>query len=1040
MDASENIQDPFDWAVDDVVKFFCYNDHWWQTERPSFSLTNRVQFEEILRGEEIDGLSLLAHIQDDDLRTYLGLKAIGKRASILWAINKLRGESPKYIATTMPNAHLQQQPYIAAKSPTGYLNNTILSSRASHDVSHQTPSLPGEIPILDPRPSHSPTAVVYGQAGLAKSGSPFQSDTPFLNSSNGNTTAATNGISNNEFTQYSNNSISRTQSDSSINEPYPNSTVLHFTPSPPPTRSAVPVSEKTKDKRRLAPTALPPQIDGHKNAFFRRSKLSVDEIFYGRTRLGQHLHVDIDPDDLDFDFIVHNRSGESRYVYGRMLHFLNNAKQEDVVRDSGTGLAIFPYQEELASGTYSAMLFHQDGRSIAAIRADSTRLSSTLHYDNQEAHEWDFLNHWSKMTDDKEIPVDGGSVTSEITSPSLRAEIEDEQKEREQRAAKRNRPLASEEVRQIIREAISKIRAEWQETKLPRKEKVAWTEWKKARSSYKRKVMLQNAISRMEELNQRLEKYIREISQDSWHKEDDLTKQCEILGVTIQEQEDLEWRMRTWRRKTEPPRVKRISLKKKARPVYDSDASEDIESFSDEEEATMSDFVINDTFQMLSPSLGENDIRPSTASSKYFDVDNDQGSSSNLGTSSKVNGSNTCSNPKSSYDETEQAAQKSDNFVQRQSPSVVGSVHSPGEPSIGISTPMKHRPGSFRGRFNLPADIEIVDLTGSLPSTPIKPKRTKAIDLLRPDNVMNNTNLQSSSPNDGDSDLSIGGLEERQDRMRLTKKMIKMLSQQDLDNLKSFLSQKKLSEKQVADDIARLLGYLSRGEGIEGFPPSIALLSKLWICWEDCTSKALTTDFPITYYKQFLTHGFSNAKIRVCLKFIKKQLGLSYKGKEKENKDEAMGVEESVTPGKPPKSPKVIDLLPTRDKRKSPGDSAGSAEDRGQSDEDTPRTKRKKKVAMDRAAMEKRTQARLRQQEQRSSQLFFDDISGSQEDRERIAINLGGDRDIYINHHIGRSIKQHQVDGVRFLWREVVEAKEGCLLSHTMGLGKTMQA
>jgi hypothetical protein len=48
---------------------------------------------------------------------------------------------------------------------------------------------------------------------------------------------------------------------------------------------------------------------------------------------------------------------------------------------------------------------------------------------------------------------------------------------------------------------------------------------------------------------------------------------------------------------------------------------------------------------------------------------------------------------------------------------------------------------------------------------------------------------------------------------------------------------------------------------------------------------------------------------------------------------------------------------------------------------------------------------------------------------------------IYLDSHIGRYIKPHQLDGIRFMFREIVENKssEGCLLAHTMGLGKTMQ-
>ncbi|KAK4639035.1 hypothetical protein QC761_702190 [Podospora bellae-mahoneyi] len=46
---------------------------------------------------------------------------------------------------------------------------------------------------------------------------------------------------------------------------------------------------------------------------------------------------------------------------------------------------------------------------------------------------------------------------------------------------------------------------------------------------------------------------------------------------------------------------------------------------------------------------------------------------------------------------------------------------------------------------------------------------------------------------------------------------------------------------------------------------------------------------------------------------------------------------------------------------------------------------------------------------------------------------------IFINAYTGSRIKDHQIDGVRFMWNQVVVSGQGCLLAHTMGLGKTMQ-
>ncbi|KAH0499040.1 hypothetical protein TgHK011_006257 [Trichoderma gracile] len=66
-------------------------------------------------------------------------------------------------------------------------------------------------------------------------------------------------------------------------------------------------------------------------------------------------------------------------------------------------------------------------------------------------------------------------------------------------------------------------------------------------------------------------------------------------------------------------------------------------------------------------------------------------------------------------------------------------------------------------------------------------------------------------------------------------------------------------------------------------------------------------------------------------------------------------------------------------------------------------------------------------------------------DKSRLIINetkQDGQSFIYVNEEIGKRIKDHQVNGVRFLWNQIIvdaETRQGCLLAHTMGLGKTMQ-
>ncbi|KAK0722366.1 P-loop containing nucleoside triphosphate hydrolase protein [Lasiosphaeria miniovina] len=67
-------------------------------------------------------------------------------------------------------------------------------------------------------------------------------------------------------------------------------------------------------------------------------------------------------------------------------------------------------------------------------------------------------------------------------------------------------------------------------------------------------------------------------------------------------------------------------------------------------------------------------------------------------------------------------------------------------------------------------------------------------------------------------------------------------------------------------------------------------------------------------------------------------------------------------------------------------------------------------------------------------------------DKSRLIVNETKESDdqalIYINDAIGSKIKDHQIEGVRFMWNQIVvdsKVRQGCLLAHTMGLGKTMQ-
>lgn len=85
-----------------------------------------------------------------------------------------------------------------------------------------------------------------------------------------------------------------------------------------------------------------------------------------------------------------------------------------------------------------------------------------------------------------------------------------------------------------------------------------------------------------------------------------------------------------------------------------------------------------------------------------------------------------------------------------------------------------------------------------------------------------------------------------------------------------------------------------------------------------------------------------------------------------------------------------------------------------------------------------------------NSGMHTNDEFNQPDEQGRVVVNIGhpeGDSDIYVAPQIARVIKPHQIGGVRFLFDNVVESTSrfetstgfGCILAHSMGLGKTLQ-
>ncbi|TLS23748.1 uncharacterized protein PpBr36_06036 [Pyricularia pennisetigena] len=158
-----------------------------------------------------------------------------------------------------------------------------------------------------------------------------------------------------------------------------------------------------------------------------------------------------------------------------------------------------------------------------------------------------------------------------------------------------------------------------------------------------------------------------------------------------------------------------------------------------------------------------------------------------------------------------------------------------------------------------------------------------------------------------------------------------------------------------------------------------------------------------------------------------------------EGKEE--GEEEEVGGCEADSAPSPIDL--TVDSPKKPRKDSSASE----ISEEEPSPSKKRRVKRDKAAQDMRDldKRRMEEQEERSrelrAQLAKSDMSGLQS---RLIINEAKKASqgfVYVPQRIAQNIKDHQIEGVRFMWNQVVndDRSQGCLLAHTMGLGKTVQ-
>ncbi|KAF2841549.1 hypothetical protein M501DRAFT_928682 [Patellaria atrata CBS 101060] len=999
--------DPYSWSIEEVIDAICRS-RGLAESRPHAFLGNPEKLEEIFRKQKIDGATLLEDVDGSFLKDECGIQALGERGAILKAIRSLRGQSGQY------QYHNPDHPQFHGASAHVRGVTPLIPHSPAHRIS-ESPGLPLR--------SFTPFQQNYPEAGssvhaLNYSATKVQEPEVTVKSRLAEVTNnrfPSNGIKSrtDEFVIEDSNGRKRRKLDLTQIKTHTPSVDLtsQETPNVSPNSISTPYPALGADQRR--------DISGNSNAYLGSHKFPVDEVFFGSVPIGGSFS---DNSDMDFSISYSRNSlkhalipGLQEYVNSQMRHFLSGPEQKKIVRGSHSAIAIFPYREDICMDDHprSVMVLQTDEGKVVISRQDTVTMTIESPVNGAEqSHEWDHLLHWAdKDKDDTVLPLWGESDTEEKLSSSFWDEVEEEERGK---ANSRSKLLDKDSVAQIISEAVNKFITLWKASKLPVRQNQAWAIWKKARRQKDRLMLITFARQELRRLDNRLAKLTNSILNETWNRIADVEKQCLILEETVFQREEILWKKELWESKHPPPKPLKKVFRKKTVP-RDGDDGDDVdldsEIASEPETALESDRFIH---------IDEIDM------TQLFGTNSD-------GAETVPEGMN--------QEQHQDVEDRMDIDIEEPNESYAPHIEEPVEDQSNPTASETIRQTTEEKGVVLSCG-HVIDLTADTDSSDSKTESDEHDSV-----AVNSKHLLayqwsfywSKTPERcADKEVeawSYEELQERDDRKRLVMKILRTLDEPVYILMTRRIRQ--IHKNDFLDEISRAFDALKNGgeriTGLDDNDTTIMLrFAVLYLCWYQCSYSIWNGDprGAQEEVKVALEQVTVDAKLfRPFYEFVRRVLFSHSK-------------------------PIQRKLLLSQDSKQK--NSAVSEEQETlleSSDDpiimDTPHKRRKREVKQSVDAKQRRQEAIQRQEDQvlKESQLKVMLGSDLVTDKEGIIINPSKNAEhglIYINRRISTSIKKHQIEGVRFLWREIVtpgqSSMQGCLLAHTMGLGKTMQA
>jgi SNF2 family DNA or RNA helicase len=587
---------------------------------------------------------------------------------------------------------------------------------------------------------------------------------------------------------------------------------------------------------------------------------------------------------------------------------------------------------------------------------------------------------------------------------------EDQSEERPDRA------LSLSMVNSAVDDAIQEFRSVWWETRLAKVQAKGFRLWKKANQEGRVDDEIDNAQYWIHHLQQSIVKIRQAITREKWINVAAVRHQCQSLEESVFQQQEHQYNISILRNAKPPPRPNRKSVKREN--IKSSDMAVDEIVLQSESDVSTSNFIddeglepiptamraattnkpaqvhtSDDSDDVVSPQANRRKAKPQILPvdpRKNPFIDSESPSSANAPSSGADSDSDrSVGLPKSRYESVGHEKTKPIEFLSSSDPPTPAKPHASGDTTIGL-----------------------IDDEVSQPPTPIR--RIKLT--LKPDP----DGLAALDDIERIRETTWGTIEEKDDHRRALAKAVYSLPAGKAKKVQELV---KICPEQtllrvLEEAFSAILDRHAKVEGIEENDWDTARLTTLLFASYSLAKRVVDErhlDKERTLKKAQGLVQFGGSPFLKALKRILSNYPRVAKNVKRKLSD-AGSQEQEV--------------------RTSDSDSAVP--------QHTPGKKKRRHVKQSQTAISSQLagQLRLQEMEQRIASMDqkFQDIPRTMKDPVSYAIGVE-EPVICLDPKISGKVKPHQINGIRFMWRELMtdENKQGCLLAHTMGLGKTMQ-